>query len=90
MPILEFGKYKGTAIEDIPISYIQWMVENCKGASEEMAKNEIKRRQGKGITTKLSQQEWSEQMALLINKMPEGLKEQTVQYNGWEVKLRKL
>lgn len=88
--MLHFGKYKGQQIEDVPLSYVQWLAENGDQVIRDNANNEWKRRISQGITSKLSRLEWSEQMSLLINKMPDGLKDQTVTYNGWEIKLRKL
>ena len=48
---LEFGKFKGQEIEDIPTPYIRWCLENLilgDKIQEEM-QNQLKLRDGEGI-----------------------------------------
>jgi uncharacterized protein (DUF3820 family) len=95
MPQLTFGKYEGYAIEDpkVPTSYIDWMYNNSKGTTKEMFEAELKRR-SEGATTgtqaKLSRGEFAEKLMSLILKMPEGLNEQKVQANGYEITIKKI
>ncbi len=44
---ITFGRYTGTQIQDIPISYIKWGILNFEGAWAEMFARELQRRQPK-------------------------------------------
>ena len=49
---IQFGKFKGEEIENIPTSYIKWCLENIilsDGLQEEM-ENQLKLRDGEGVT----------------------------------------
>lgn len=89
MPTIEFGKHKGSNIMDVPSGYLEWMVENTKGASLQMAQDELKRRSGDAaVSSKLSRSEWMGKLAELVEKMPDGLLDQTVKYKNFEIKVR--
>lgn len=49
---MPWGKYKGEALEDLPTSYIIWVLENCNrlqaGLVEEL-ENQLKLRNGEGV-----------------------------------------
>ena len=95
MSKLKFGKYEGYAIEDpiVPTSYIDWMYNNSKGTTKEMFEVELKRRSEGAITgtqAKLSRGEFAEKLMNLLMKMPEGLNEQKVQANGYEITIKKI
>jgi hypothetical protein len=97
MPTLTFGKYEGHAIEDpkVPTSYIDWLYNNSKdGPTKKMCEGELKRRSegasGAGTKARLSRGEFAEQLMMLIMKMPEGLNEQKVQANGYEITIKKV
>lgn len=89
MPTIEFGKHKGSNIMDVPSGYLEWMVENTKGVSLQMAQDELKRRSGDhNISSKLSRSEWMGKLVELVEKMPDGLLDQTVKYKNFEIKVR--
>lgn len=95
MPItLGFGKYGHMPIEKVPHSYLIWGEQNLKGLSHQRVKDELQRREaakkGIGVTTKLSQDQFAEELAKLLLKYPEGIKDQTLQYAGFEIKIRRL
>lgn len=49
---MPFGKYKGQSLEDLPTSYIQWLLENANGLTwklTEELENQLKMREGIGI-----------------------------------------
>jgi uncharacterized protein (DUF3820 family) len=39
---MPFGKYKGTKICDIPVSYLQWTVLNCNFNDENFEENTLR------------------------------------------------
>src|SRR5580658_7678975 len=88
MPILTFGKYKDQNIADVPTSYLQWLEENTKDVTQQMASDELKRRAGESVSSKLPRSEWMGELAKLIDKMPDGLLDQTIQWKNFEVKVR--
>ena len=48
--ILTFGKYEGEDIEEVPDSYLEWVVANFdKGRWLHLAEDELERRQEEGI-----------------------------------------
>lgn len=94
MPIVNWGIHKGKDISDpsITTSYLEWCSLNFKEPSLTMVQEELKRRSSGAIggTIKLSRGEFAEQLMRLVMKMPEGLNEQTVQANGYEITIKKL
>lgn len=94
MPIVNWGIHKGKDISDpsISTSYLEWCSLNFKGITLTVVQEELKRRSSGaiGTTTKLSRDEFAEKLMNLIMKMPEGLNEQTVRANGYEITIKKL
>lgn len=88
MPILEFGKHKGQDISDVPLSYVQWLEENSKGPTQLMAQNELKRRSGESVATKLPRDVWVSEFQKLVEKMPNGLLGQVVKYKNLEIMVK--
>jgi len=91
MPKLTFGAYRDRNIEEVPDSYLQWGEMNFKGSSLAMVQDELKRRRNpeQGKTTKLSRAQFAEQLGMLFDKIPDGLNDQTVVYNGYEIRIKK-
>jgi Putative quorum-sensing-regulated virulence factor len=89
MPIIEFGKHKGNDIMNVPSDYLYWMEENCKGTSQQMAMDELKRRAGDHtVSTKLPRDVWTTELAKLLDKVPDGLLNQTVNYKNFSITIK--
>lgn len=89
MPILTFGKHKDSDIRDVPQSYLEWLCDNTKeGPTQQMCNEELRSRAGKSISTKHPRDVWMGKLAELVEKMPEGLLDQTVKYKNFEIKVR--
>jgi len=75
---IPFGKYKDSEFEDLPLSYLSWMVDNVASQWAEKAKDELKRRENPraGVTTKLPKQVFIEELAKVLQKMPDGFEGQ--------------
>ena len=48
---MEFGKYRGEDLEDLPTDYLQWIAENVEGRAELVAEAEaqLTMRRGEGV-----------------------------------------
>ena len=89
MPIIEFGKYKGSDIQDVPSTYLEWLVENSKeGPTQQMCNNELRRRAGDSVSTKLPRDVWTQKLAALIDVIPDNLLNQTVNYKNFSITIK--
>ena len=89
MPIIEFGKYKGSDIQDVPSTYLEWLVENSKeGPTQQMCNNELRRRQGDSVSTKLPRDVWTQKLTALIDVIPDNLLNQTVNYKNYSITIK--
>ena len=89
MPILEFGKHKGSDIQDVPSTYLEWLVENSKeGPTQQMCNNDLRRRQGDSISTKLPRDVWAGKLAALIDVIPDNLINQTLDYKNFSITIK--
>ena len=89
MPIIEFGKYKGSDIQDVPSTYLEWLVENSKeGPTQQMCNNELRRRQGDSISTKLPRDVWAGKLAALIDVIPDNLINKTLDYKNFSITIK--
>lgn len=72
---LEFGKYKGSDITEVPLGYLHWMNSNCDMKYRLEAQEEILRRENPdhGKTTKKAELPWLEEFYVLLQKMPDTL-----------------
>lgn len=64
---LEFGKYKGSDITEVPLGYLHWMNSNCDMKYRLEAQEEILRRENPdhGKTTKKAELPWLEEFYVL-------------------------
>lgn len=49
---MPFGKYKGEELENIPVDYIEWVLENVENLNwrlEEELQNQLKLKNGEGV-----------------------------------------
>lgn len=89
MPQLTFGKWKGSDIQDVPTTYLEWLVENSKeGPTQQMCNDELRRRAGHSVSSKLPRSEWMGQLAALVDKIPDGLLDQTVKWKNFEITIK--
>jgi hypothetical protein len=89
MPIMEFGKHKGADIQDIPQSYLEWLAENSKGGpTQQMCNDELRRRAGHSVSSKLPRDVWTGELAKLIDKIPDNLLNQTINYKNFSITIK--
>ena len=94
MSKIGFGLHKDKDWEEVPNDYLIWAEQNFKGNSLTLAQAELERRkavqEGTGFNAKYSRDEFAEQLMKVIMKMPDGLNNQKVQANGYEITIRKI
>ena len=93
MPQLNFGKYKGVEIEEVPTEYLTWAEANFTDPARQIVRDELKARTERlskpsyGKTIKLSRSEWATQFGMLVDKMPDILLDQTINYKEYSIKI---
>lgn len=52
--LMPFGKYKGEPLEDLPTSYIEWLLGECnlERKLEQELQNQLEMREGRGVARK--------------------------------------
>lgn len=51
--IMPFGKYKGELLENLPVDYIEWVLENVERLNwrlDEELQNQLKLKRGEGVS----------------------------------------
>ena len=96
MSKIGFGLHKDKDLEEIPNDYLIWAEQNFKGNSLTLVQAELEKRKNtiQGIGTKVkyfrAEFEVEEHLMKVISKIPDGLIEQKVQVNGYEITIKKL
>ena len=94
MSKIGFGVHKDKDWEEVPNEWLVWAEQNFRGNSLTLVQTELEKRkntmQGVGTTSKYSRAEFAEHLMKVIMKMPDGLNEQKVQANGYEISIKRI